>query len=109
MTDVWEGSSMKGEGKILNAICLLIGLAFIGLIVWNFISAGSFIAIDSLFALLQRPRLDALCRRAFADSFSQTRCGGRIARAGQNFRREDCQKRRPDSRCCAGRAEQRAL
>ncbi|MGB9178300.1 MAG: hypothetical protein WCB68_03555 [Pyrinomonadaceae bacterium] len=49
MTDVWEGSSMKGEGKILNAICLLIGLAFIGLIVWNFISAGTFIAIDSLF------------------------------------------------------------
>lgn len=40
---------MKGEGKILNAICLLIGLAFIGLIVWNFISAGNFIAIDSLF------------------------------------------------------------
>lgn len=40
---------MKGEGKILNAICLLIGLIFIGLIVWNFIAAGSFIAIDSLF------------------------------------------------------------
>lgn len=43
---------MRGEGRILNLICVLAALAFLGLAVLNFFSEGSFLSIDSLFITL---------------------------------------------------------
>ncbi|HEY3026488.1 MAG TPA: hypothetical protein VGJ55_10095 [Pyrinomonadaceae bacterium] len=44
-----EGDSMPREGKVLNLICVLAALAFVGLAVLNFLSEGSFLSTDSLF------------------------------------------------------------
>jgi hypothetical protein len=40
---------VKFEGLILNVVCIALAGVFLGLIVYNFFSAGSFISIDSLF------------------------------------------------------------
>ncbi|OLE55163.1 MAG: hypothetical protein AUG51_04205 [Acidobacteria bacterium 13_1_20CM_3_53_8] len=54
MTDTvtWEGSQMKREGFVLNLLCVLLALAFLGVVVWNVIALGTvtnFLTIDSLF------------------------------------------------------------
>jgi hypothetical protein len=48
MIERGEGS-MKYEGFILNVVCVALAGLFLGLLVYNFFSAGSFISIDSLF------------------------------------------------------------
>lgn len=40
---------MKREGLILNVVCVLLALLFIGLIVMNFFESGDFLTTDSLF------------------------------------------------------------
>ena len=40
---------MKGEGLLLNGVCLVMALLFLGLAGLNFFSAGNFISTDSLF------------------------------------------------------------
>ena len=40
---------MKYEGLLLNIICIILALFFVGLAVLNFLDAGNFISIDSLF------------------------------------------------------------
>jgi hypothetical protein len=47
-----EAHSMGGEGRILNLICVVAALAFLGLAVLNFLSEGSFLSTDSLFITL---------------------------------------------------------
>src|SRR5438477_5755228 len=51
MTEVIEreGSSMKREGMLLNVVCLVMALLFLGLAGLNYFSAGNFISTDSLF------------------------------------------------------------
>jgi uncharacterized membrane protein len=51
MTDAIErdGGFMKGESLLLNAICIVMALLFLGLAGLNFFSAGNFISTDSLF------------------------------------------------------------
>ena len=46
-----DDSSMRGT-RILNLICVLVALAFVGLAVLNFFSEGSFFSTDSLFITL---------------------------------------------------------
>ena len=43
---------MGAEGRILNLLCVLAALAFLGLAVLNFLSEGSFLSTDSLFITL---------------------------------------------------------
>lgn len=40
---------MKGEGLLLNAVCLVMAALFLGLAALNFFNAGNFISTDSLF------------------------------------------------------------
>ena len=40
---------MKGENLLLNVICIVMALLFLGLAGLNFFSAGNFISTDSLF------------------------------------------------------------
>jgi hypothetical protein len=40
---------MKGENLLLNAVCIVMALLFLGLAGLNFFSAGNFISTDSLF------------------------------------------------------------
>ena len=40
---------MKGENLLLNAVCIVMALLFLGLAGLNFFSAGNFISSDSLF------------------------------------------------------------
>ena len=43
---------MKREGFVLNLLCVLLALAFLGVVVWNVIALGTvtnFLTIDSLF------------------------------------------------------------
>ena len=47
-----EADSRSGEGRLLNLICVLAALAFVGLAVLNFFSEGSFLSTDSLFITL---------------------------------------------------------
>jgi hypothetical protein len=51
MTDTMErdGGFMKGENLLLNAVCIVMALLFLGLAGLNFFSAGNFISTDSLF------------------------------------------------------------
>jgi hypothetical protein len=51
MTDTIErdGGFMKGENLLLNAVCIVMALLFLGLAGLNFFSAGNFISTDSLF------------------------------------------------------------
>lgn len=44
-----EVSPMKNEALILNLICVVLAIVFVGLAALNFISAGNFLTIDSLF------------------------------------------------------------
>jgi hypothetical protein len=44
-----EGGFMKGENLLLNAVCIVMALLFLGLAGLNFFSAGNFISTDSLF------------------------------------------------------------
>ena len=44
-----KGSLMKGEGLLLNAVCLVMAALFLGLAALNFFNAGNFISTDSLF------------------------------------------------------------
>jgi hypothetical protein len=51
MTDVMEreGSFMKKEGLLLNAVCLVLALGFLGLAGLSYLSSGNFISTDNLF------------------------------------------------------------
>jgi hypothetical protein len=51
MTDIMErkGGFMKNENLLLNAVCIVMALLFLGLAGLNFFSAGNFISTDSLF------------------------------------------------------------
>jgi cyanate permease len=51
MTDTMERDRgfMKGENLLLNAVCIVMALLFLGLAGLNFFSAGNFISTDSLF------------------------------------------------------------
>lgn len=51
MTDTMErdGGFMKGENLLLNVVCIVMALLFLGLAGLNFFSAGNFISTDSLF------------------------------------------------------------
>lgn len=51
MTDTMEreGGFMKNENLLLNVVCILMALLFLGLAGLNFFSAGNFISTDSLF------------------------------------------------------------
>ena len=44
-----EGSVMKREGMLLNVVCFVMALLFIGLAGLNYFSAGNLISTDSLF------------------------------------------------------------
>jgi hypothetical protein len=44
-----EGGFMKNENLLLNAVCIVMALLFLGLAGLNFFSAGNFISTDSLF------------------------------------------------------------
>lgn len=54
-----DDNSMRGT-RILNLICVLIALAFVALVVLNFLSEGSFFSTDSLFITLVWLMLAAL-------------------------------------------------
>jgi hypothetical protein len=42
---------MSKELKILNLLCLLIALAFLGLAVWSALASGDFFTIDNMFII----------------------------------------------------------
>ncbi|MDT4967484.1 MAG: hypothetical protein QOJ64_2221 [Acidobacteriota bacterium] len=44
-----NGNLVKGEGLLLNAVCLVMAALFLGLAALNFFNAGNFISTDSLF------------------------------------------------------------
>lgn len=46
-----DDNSTRGT-RILNLICVLIALAFVALVILNFLSEGSFLSTDSLFITL---------------------------------------------------------
>jgi len=49
MTDTVKGGFMKGENLLLNVVCIVMALLFLGLAGLNYFSAGNFISTDSLF------------------------------------------------------------
>ena len=51
MTDTIEkkGSLMKSEGLLLNVVCIVMALGFLGLAGLSYLSSGNFISTDNLF------------------------------------------------------------
>jgi hypothetical protein len=51
MTDAMEreGSFMKSESMLLNVVCLVMALGFLGLAGLSYVSSGNFISTDNLF------------------------------------------------------------
>src|SRR5215208_5093679 len=51
MTDTIEkeGSSMKSESMLLNVVCIVMALGFLGLAGLSYLSSGNFISTDNLF------------------------------------------------------------
>jgi hypothetical protein len=51
MTDIMEkdGSFMKSEGLLLNVVCIVMALGFLGLAGLSYLSSGNFISTDNLF------------------------------------------------------------
>src|SRR2546421_13090414 len=49
MTDTMDGGFMKGENLLLNVVCIVMALFFLGLAGLSYFNAGNFITTDSLF------------------------------------------------------------